>query len=772
MSRFTEIPTAAQTLEAASQWKQRCMLQQRSLFRDDEPCWTVDSLSELERLYVQQPDQGAGSFLERLRTQLSQASPQARQLALELAWLLYLFPHGSILPSGKRQNLQILAELRGQPLPVDHWALQDDVLTGLGATGAFYNTGFWIEFSYAIYLFKALMALSTAEREALAAPDAPLEAWLDRQDFPGELPSGHGLYADRRMFRKIWLYLMQPDLHERIISAEHRRQIVKALAPMLLKQAPDLGSQAGISAQLARIRRTLETSLGTTDLDYYLPPVVGMWNGGATPKPDDDGAGGPLAAAQPAPGPVALADEHLTARYGPGPRNLVFHGPPGTGKTFELQTHVLPAYEDQADAEPEDERLRRVAADLGWFEVLAAALVDAGQPLSVPQLGRHRFVKARMASAASQTNVGNRLWSILQSHTVESCTTVQVDKRIKPLVFDKDAQSFWRVMPAWLQVAPQVQEAIDALRGPASSSGEPSRRYEMVTFHPSYTYEDFVEGLRPRQVVDDEGRERVEILPEAGPLKRVCERARRHPGQRFALVIDEINRGNIAKIFGELITLVEDDKRLVFDAQGELIRGLQVQLPYTRSWFGVPANVDVYGTMNTSDRSIALVDLALRRRFRFKELMPRPDVIRGGDGHGCVEPDDDGDPVDLRQLLRVLNARLTVLRGREATIGHAYFNRVVDMEGLRDVFRDAVVPLLQEHFFEDWGRIQQVLAVPRGVPPFLESDTPKVGALFHGQTADLDDLAERPIWRLARAWPAESFRGLYEGLDGRTLSFD
>ena len=769
MSQFTEIATVPQTLAAVAQWKHRCMLARRSLFRDDELCWTTDCLAELERCFVDQPDEGDGRFLEKLQLQLAQASPLTKQLALELAWLLYLFPHGSISPAGKRQNLQTIAALRGQALPVDHWALQDDVLTGIGSTGTFYNTGFWIEYSYAIYLFKAVMAMPDVEREALAAEDAPLEAWLDAQDFPRQLPGGQNLYADRRMFRKIWLYLMQPDLHERVISTDHRRQIVRALAPMLLKQSPELDSPARISQQLARIRGALELSLGTKQLDFYLPPVVGMWSGSAPQEKNSD-----LKVAEPMPElpPSQSIEESLRLRFGPGPRNVIFYGPPGTGKTFELQTQVLPAYEDRAAAEPESERLQRVAADLGWFEVIAAALVDAGQAMSVPQLRTHRFVQARMATAASNLHQLSRLWSILQSHTVRACTTVQHERRIDPLVFDKVSQAVWRIVPEWPQLAPQVQDALDALRTPPVIHSERRRRYELVTFHPSYAYEDFVEGLRPVQVQSDDGAERVEILPVAGLLKRLCQRALENPNQRFALVIDEINRGNIAKIFGELITLVEDDKRVTFNAQGELTQGLQVQLPYTRDWFGVPANVDVYGTMNTSDRSIALVDLALRRRFRFKELMPRPEVIQGGDGRGNVEPDDDGQPIDLRQLLRVLNARLIVLRGREAAIGHAYFKHVTDMVSLRAVFRDAVLPLLQEHFFEDWSRIQQVLAVPKGVPTFLESRTPKVSSLFHGQTEDLDDLAEQPVWRVSPDWPAESFRRLYEGVDVRSLSFE
>ena len=151
--------------------------------------------------------------------------------------------------------------------------------------------------------------------------------------------------------------------------------------------------------------------------------------------------------------------------------------------------------------------------------------------------------------------------------------------------------------------------------------------------------------------------------------KRICERARNDPGRRYALFIDEINRGNVAKIFGELITLVEGDKRLRFDLEGKKMRGLEVRLPYSGERFGVPANVDLIATMNTADRSIALLDTALRRRFRFEELMPNALYI---DSHGTgIISDDEGGEIDLRQLLDAMNARLTHFLHRDQTLGQA-----------------------------------------------------------------------------------------------------
>jgi 5-methylcytosine-specific restriction enzyme B len=234
----------------------------------------------------------------------------------------------------------------------------------------------------------------------------------------------------------------------------------------------------------------------------------------------------------------------------------------------------------------------------------------------------------------------------------------------------------------------------------ADKDGE---RFEFITFHQSYSYEDFVEGIRP---VTIDGSISYEVRH--GVLRRLCERARDDPGRRYALFIDEINRGNIAKIFGELITLVEGDKRLRFDSDGEKTKGLEVTLPYSGHRFGVPANVDLIATMNTADRSIALLDTALRRRFRFEELMPNALYIDSL-GSGII-PDGEGDEIDLRQLLDAMNARLTNFLHRDQTLGHAYFTRVRTFSDLRSVMAREILPLLQEYFYDDWRQIRLVLA--------------------------------------------------------------
>lgn len=166
--------------------------------------------------------------------------------------------------------------------------------------------------------------------------------------------------------------------------------------------------------------------------------------------------------------------------------------------------------------------------------------------------------------------------------------------------------------------------------------------------------------------------------------------------KNYVFIIDEINRGNISKILGELITLIEPTKRLGAPEQ------MKVQLPYSKSEFGVPQNVYIIGTMNTADRSIALMDTALRRRFRFIEMMPNLQVLEGINVEG----------IDIQKMVDTINKRIEVLFDREHTIGHAYFlnlKKEPTMANLAGIFENAIIPLLQEYFYEDYSKIQLIL---------------------------------------------------------------
>jgi 5-methylcytosine-specific restriction enzyme B len=205
-----------------------------------------------------------------------------------------------------------------------------------------------------------------------------------------------------------------------------------------------------------------------------------------------------------------------------------------------------------------------------------------------------------------------------------------------------------------------------------------------LTFHPSYSYEDFVEGLRPAPSAAGT----LNLRLEDGIFKRVCREARQSPGRPFLVLIDEINRAHIAKVFGELVTLLEADKR-----------DLAVTLPQSKERFAIPANVFLIGTMNTADRSIKLLDAAVRRRFAFVELGPDPGLL----GEGRVGP------LGLAAFLSGLNERLARAYGRERRIGHSFLMvdgaPVATLDAFAAAFRQEILPLLEEYCYDDYGTL-------------------------------------------------------------------
>ena len=215
-------------------------------------------------------------------------------------------------------------------------------------------------------------------------------------------------------------------------------------------------------------------------------------------------------------------------------------------------------------------------------------------------------------------------------------------------------------------------------------------RIEFITFHQSYGYEEFVEGLRP-ETGSDAG---IRLVATDGVLKRIARRARENEGEAHVLVIDEINRANVSKVMGELITLLEEDKRQ--GAENEVA----VTLPHSGERFTLPANLHLLGTMNTADRSIALLDTALRRRFQFVELAPAPALL---------EAAAEATGVALPAVLQAMNDRLEWLLDRDHLIGHAWFMAARTKADVDEVMRRKIIPLLAEYFYEDWGKVRAVL---------------------------------------------------------------
>lgn len=259
-------------------------------------------------------------------------------------------------------------------------------------------------------------------------------------------------------------------------------------------------------------------------------------------------------------------------------------------------------------------------------------------------------------------------------------------------------------------------------------------RIGFVTFHQSFTYEDFVEGLRPRPRSSDAG---FTLEPEAGILKVMAERASKQQGNHV-LIIDEINRANISKVLGELITLLEADKRRGAAA------AITVTLPYSKSAFSLPQNLYILGTMNTADRSISLLDTALRRRFVFEELPP--------DTSKLVNIKLDDSALDLADILKNINQRLIYFLGEDAQIGHAWFMGVKTKADLDRIMAFKVIPLLREYFHDDLERVCIVLG---GGNSFLLRSQLPVPKGAEGYAEDRYRYSD--IYRDEGAYPEESY---------------
>lgn len=273
-----------------------------------------------------------------------------------------------------------------------------------------------------------------------------------------------------------------------------------------------------------------------------------------------------------------------------------------------------------------------------------------------------------------------------------------------------------------------------------------------VTFHQSMSYEDFIEGIKPVLQENTAGSLSYAVKP--GIFSRICELAAAEPAKPYVLIIDEINRGNVAQVFGELITLIEPTKRK--GAKEEL----GALLPYSKRFFGVPSNLYIIGTMNTADRSVEALDTALRRRFAFKEMLPE-------EQHPAIQTVDiNGASYDFRQVLATMNRRLEKLSGRDHKIGHSYFMapETATWVFYRDAFHEKIIPLLQEYFFGDYAKM--CLVAGSGFVSLLAPDEGSNNDKFFADAEHdaLEDLLDKKVWVVNHIETEEAFQNALDKL--------
>ena len=389
------------------------------------------------------------------------------------------------------------------------------------------------------------------------------------------------------------------------------------------------------------------------------------------------------------------------------PTNIIYTGVAGTGKTYRL-LQIAKHYTDYLPTVNNDELLAQLLQNLSWREVVCLILLDLRaeqqELVKVPEIMAHELFIAKAAQNERDKNLNNTLWSVLGTHSPIDSQTVTYKKRASHAYFDKDDSGAWYLLPESMTLLADLSQQLAEFRQAQRDnvSLNPSRfskqRFSMVSFHQAYGYEEFVEGIRPVITAAGLGNQASQMRYDIqdGAFLQLCQRAANDPEQRYAIFIDEINRANVSRVFGELLSLIEPDKRT------GLPNAMQVNLAYSGRAFGVPANVDIYATMNTQDHSLAPLDLALRRRFRFIDCPPLPQLLPIINSVENLDTDNDSlktnpaDTIDLAKLLSGLNHRIIQTLGQEAQLGHAFLFSVHNLAQLRIALIEQIIPQLAQ----------------------------------------------------------------------------
>jgi len=710
--------TKAPLVEAAArEIIQAGILLKPSPFGGSEPTWTVHNATELLHRVFDNYDGGDGSFMQKLEKQLDGASTGVKILAAELLTLQTL-PLSNVRAQTKLGKVNTILQwaANGTTLP-------DSIRRGLEAKGAF-NGGTGFNMSQWRHLcWQARLILHL--RESTLSAERILNGEL------GFLAVTHSMPEDVPAIRYTLEYLARPDLCEPIVNREHRRKIRNAFAGVI--GGPSGDGDLPIVKDLHAIRGAQQGN-SPEYVDWYRDPYLSEW------QPSSEDASQRAWLVRQHQGGVAMLDTWLAGAFiSTRAQHL---GSPKSGSSFDqvkaavdagyqhidyseqraraqefyrflsqmkVDDFVLTAFESNlyigvvtGEAEYVEDETSRLRRGVAWRK---KPLETDDLPAPMPRLLEQQGSVVDLTDGLSvitawyaEDEFGDvppeaELTAQPQIAVVPQLRDATAELAAKLHVQRNDVQEVIRLLQSRQQIVfygpPGTGKTYLAGKIARFLAGEEHRDHvKTVQFHPSYAYEDFFEGYRPAKT---EG-ENVGFSLEPGPLRRIAAEASLD-GNRdkpYFLIIDEMNRGNLAKIFGELYFLLE------YRDQG-------INLQYNpQQTFVLPPNLFIIGTMNTSDRSIAMVDAAIRRRFAFVELHPQDGMIKG-----VLERflEARGKPSLRADLLNALNSEIEATN-RDLMIGPSYFMKphADSDQGLEEIWKYELLPLLEEQYF---GRIKR-----------------------------------------------------------------
>ncbi len=745
---------AEKVYEAAALWVERALRTDDSLFTPGVPIWSSQWLGELHRRFLDRPDESGDSFLEKLQRQLEGSPAEVYQLMGEALYFYFLIVYAR--DSANEQRV-INTVLGWSPTPV---ATSPDLVAGLtpgiANPGVAFHTYRPFQVGLIIEFTEQFKELESSERQHLLDDPWAFKNFLIAMRCRSQLLVNN--QNTPRIQRQALLHLVHLDTFEGTVSVDHKKRIAEAktFAHFVTEQTAD------VDRKIMQIRRGLEVEIGR-DFDFYDPDIYRRWDS-SQPSLWDEFVR--RAQAYVATGKLEIEEINYKVEIGrklAEAREAVLGGKDDWADLYKrglvgnlIYSVSQARHREWVEKFPEDassalkaiwagdeksvsERIdaftsllpNTVTSGTGSRLTVASVLLMGLDVAHYPPFRTRLFEQAYELAGYGQA-VKDADEAALYEHALGFLDRFlkEASQRGLTLRHRLDAQSVvWAIVRERVGPPPpppppphegleafakelflpvEFLENIDTLlkdkkqvifQGPpgtgktyvaqklANCLAGSKERVTLVQFHPSYAYEDFVQGFRPAPA----GNGQVGFELRDGPLLRAAERAREEPNADHFLVIDEINRGNIAKVFGELYFLLE-------------YRDEAMSLQYSDNPFSLPANLYIIGTMNTADRSIALVDLALRRRFYFVEFHPDDEPVRDvlHDWLAVKSPGMEW----VADVVKNVNEKLK--DDRHAAIGPSYFMKDgLDKKAVERIWKHSVVPYIEECLFGDSDKIAE-----------------------------------------------------------------